>query len=124
MLTIRKEQIEAMERAGMKRFIGKTIDFIRTNSPEWRRQSDETLTAFVETMISFAEEHGLRKEISIQKLIAYKITDQFAIPLPSQLELILRRPGLDEDSRLEYFLRQLEDMSPLIKLRLEDVAEN
>lgn len=125
MLVIRKEQMEAMERGMMKRFIDKTLDFIKINFPEWSsRQSDDTLNAFVVTMTQFAEEHDMRKEISIQKLIEYKITFQFSIPLPSQLDFILKRAGLDEDSRLEFFVRQLEDMSPLIKLTLEDATES
>jgi hypothetical protein len=124
MLVIRKEQMEAMERGMMKRFIDKTVDFIRINFPEWARQrSDNALTSFVETMIKLAEERDMRKEISIQKLIAYKITFQFSIPLPPQLDFTLRRAGLDEDVRLELFVRQLEEMSPLIKLTLEDGTE-
>jgi hypothetical protein len=117
--------MEAMERGMMKRFIDKTVDFIRINFPEWScRQSDDALIYFVETMIKLAEEHGIRKEISIQKLIAYKITFQFSTPLPPQLDFALNRAGLDEDSRLEFFVRQFEDMSPLIKLTLEDPADN
>jgi hypothetical protein len=75
-------------------------------------------------MILFAEEHDVRKEISIQKLIQYKINFQFDIPLPSQLDFVLKRTGLDEDIRLELFVRQLEDISPLIKLTVEDTVES
>lgn len=125
MLAIRTEQMEAMETAMMKRFVDKTVDFIRNNFPEWSsEQPVHVLIDFVTAMISFAKEHDIRKEISIQKLIEYKITTQFCIPLPLQLDLILRRAGLDEDSRLEYFKHQIEDMSPLIKLLLEDANEN
>lgn len=125
MLVIRPEQMEAMERATMKRFIDKTLDFIRINFPEWSsEQPDGVISEFVVTMIKFAEEHDIRKEISIQKLIEYKITFKFSIPLLSQLDSILKRTGLDEDSRLEYFKRQIEDMSPLIKLTLDDAAES
>lgn len=125
MLTIRTEQMEAMETAMMKRFIDKTVDFIRDNFPEWSsEQPVHVLIGFVTAMIGFAKEHDIRKEISIQKLIEYKITFKFPIPLPSQLRLILRRAGLDEDSRLEFFKRQVEDVSPLIKLTLEDATEN
>jgi len=124
-LVIRKEQTEAMERGMMKRFIDKTLDFIKINFPEWSsRQSDDTLNGFVVTMIQFAKDHNIRKEISIQKLIGYKITFGFSIPLTPQLEFILKRAGLDEDSRLEYFVRQLDDTSPLIKLTLEDAVES
>jgi hypothetical protein len=125
MLVIRKEQTEAMERGMMKRFIDKTLDFIKINFPEWsNRQSDDTLNGFVVNMIKFAEEHSMRKEISIQKLIEYKITFGFSIPLPSQLDFILKKASLDEDVRLQFFVRQLEDVSPLIKLTLEDAAES
>lgn len=125
MLVIRKEQSEVMERGMMRRFINKTLDFIRINFPEWSSgQSDDTLNVFIVTMIRFAEEHDLRKEISIQKLIEYKIIFQFDIPLPSRLNCILKRAGLEEASRLMYFVRQLEDMSPLIKLTLQGATEN
>src|SRR5689334_9531352 len=121
MLVIRPEQMEAMEQAMMRRFIDKTLDFIRINFPEWsRKQPGDVLTEFVMTIINFAEEHDVRNEINIQKLIEYKITFEFSIPLRSQLDSILKRADLDEDSRLEYFKRQIEDMSPLIKLTLDD----
>lgn len=121
---IRPEQMEAMERAMMTRFVDKTVDFIRTNFPEWSGgRPDHVLIEFVTSMIKFAQQHDIRQEITIQKLIAYKITFQFSIPLRSQLDSILRRTGLDEDSRLEYFKRQVEDLSPLIKVTLEDAAE-
>jgi len=125
MLVIRKEQTEAMERGMMKRFIDKTLDFIKINFPEWSsRQSDDTLNGFVVTMIQFAKDHNMHKEISIQKLIGYKITFGFSIPLPPQLDFVLKRAGLEEDCRLAFFVRQLEDTSPLIKLTLEDAVES
>lgn len=125
MLVIRKEQMEALERGMKERFTNKTLDFIRINFPEWSGQhSDEALTAFVGTMMRFAEEHDIRKEISIQRLIEFKITFRFDIPLRSQLDAALKKVGLDEDRRLELFVRQLEDVSPLIKLTLEDAPES
>jgi hypothetical protein len=124
MLVIGKEQMEAMEQRMMNRFVDKTLDFIRINFPEWGSgQSDDVLSEFVVTMTKFAQEHDMRAEISIQKLIAYQIIFGLSLPLPSKLVFVLKRAGLDEDSRLEYFVRQLEDMSPLIKLTLEDPAE-
>jgi hypothetical protein len=125
MLFVSAEQMAVMESTMMKRFIDKTLDFIRINFLEWSsQQTDDVLTGFVRDMIKFAQDHEICKEISIQKLIEYQIDFKFSIPLRSQLENTLRRPGLDEDSRLEYFKRQIEDLSPLIKLKPEDPAEN
>jgi hypothetical protein len=125
MFVIGPEMMEAMERDSMKRFIAKTLAFIRMNFPEWSSaHPEDVLHEFILAMIKFAQEHDIREEISIQKLIAYKITFQFSIPLRSQLDSILKKSGLDESSRLEYFQRQIEDMSPLIKLELADAAES
>lgn len=124
MLVIGERQMEAMGKGMMDRFVAITLDFIRINFPEWSsNQSEDTLTAFVRSMIKFAQEHEIRQEISIQKLIEYKILFQFDIPLSPQLASILRKVGLGEDTRLEYFKRQFEDLSPLIKLTLDDATE-
>jgi hypothetical protein len=115
---------KAMEQPLMKHFIDITVDFIRINFSDWSsKQSDDDLKKFIVTMIRFAREHDVRTEIGIQKLIAYKIIYKFTIPLSSQLDFILKRPTLDEESRLEYFERQFEDLSPLIKLPLEGAPE-
>ncbi|GFO58414.1 hypothetical protein GMST_07390 [Geomonas silvestris] len=125
MLVISERQMEAMGKAMMDRFVAITLDFIRINFPEWSgSQSNDALTAFVRSMIKFAQEHEIRQEISIQKLIEYKILFQFDTPLSPQLVSILTKVDLAEDSRLEYFKRQIEDLSPLIKLTLEGVMEN
>lgn len=114
----------ATEQQQKKRFIGMTVNFIRKNFGEWSgKQSDSDLTKFIENMIEFAEKHDVLSGPSIQKLIAYKIIYDFSIPLPPHLRFILKRPGLDEYARLQYFERQFEDMSPLIKLQLEDNLE-
>ncbi|WP_183362616.1 hypothetical protein [Geomonas limicola] len=116
--------MEAMGKAMMERFVTITLDFIKMNFPEWsRNQTDDVLTVFVRTMITFSQEHGIRQEIGIQKLIAYKILFHYDIPLSPQLASILTKADMTEESKLEYFLRQFEDLSPLIKLTLEDVLD-
>lgn len=124
MLVIRKEQIETMERAMMQQFVEKTVHFIKDNFQDWSgARSDDDIEEFVVTMITFAQENGLRNEISIQKLIAYKINFQLSIPLTPEMNHILANTELDEDSRLEYFVRQIHNPTQLIKLSLEDTTE-
>jgi len=124
MLVIGEEQMNAMEHIMMTHFIDITLDFLKLNFPEWiSNRTDAALTSFIWDMIHFAQEHDIRSEISIQKLIAYKILYQYPIPLSPQLDFVLTRAGLAEGSRLEYFKRQVEDLSPLIKVTLEDATE-
>lgn len=124
MLVIEEEQMNVLGQAEMKHFIDITLDFLKLNFPEWsRNQTGAALTSFISDMIHFAQEHDIRREIGIQKLIAYKIIYQYPIPLSPQLDFVLTRAGLDEDSRLEYFKRHIEDVSPLIKVTLDDETE-
>lgn len=124
MVVIRREQMEAMDRSMMQRFIDKSIDFIRMNFPEWSSdQSDEALISFIRSMTALAQNYSIRKEINIQRLMEYKITFDFSIPLPSHLARLLKREGLGEESRLELLVWQLEDTLPLIELKLDDLAE-
>lgn len=123
-MIIRREQMEALDRAMMTRFIEKSIDFIRINFPDWSsEQSDEALTSFITTMTTLARSYQIRKEINVQKLMEYKITFDFSTPLPPHLAQLLNKDGLGEESRLELFVCRLEDTSPLIELYLEDISE-
>jgi hypothetical protein len=123
-MIIVQEQMAAMDDVMMKRFVDKSIVFIRINFPDWSRdQSDEALVKFINKMITFARSYDIRKEINIQKVMEYKITFNFSIPLPPRLALLLNKNDLCEEARLELFVWQLEDTLPLIELTLEDSDE-
>lgn len=123
-MIIRQEQMEAMDRAMMERFVDKSIEFIRINFPDWSSdRSDEALTGFINSMTTLARGHNIRKEINVQRMMEYKITFDFSIPLPPRLASLLNRDDLGEEGRLELLVWHLEDTSPLIELTLEDASE-
>lgn len=74
-------------------------------------------------MISFARSYNIRKEINVQRLMEYKITFDFSIPLPTRLAKLLNRDDLSEEGRLELLVWHLEDTYPLTELTLDDPSE-
>ena len=108
MLVIRKEQMVAMEEAMMSRFVKKCVVFTRSNFDVWSHKKDDVeLTSFVREIIELAHRCNIRKEINIQKLLAYKIEIGYECSLPGNLHRLLTSNGMSEDSKMAVFLQLL-----------------
>lgn len=126
MLTIRKEQKQALEAAAMDRFIVECKRSIEQNAPEWcADKSDEDKQEFVEQMIDFAHDCHLFKEHIIRQLIYYKIEYDFPIPLSPYRRNLLDREEFDEDYRIGQFHDSLSsDEDEMTLINLENEEEN
>lgn len=108
-----------MEEQMMRRFVKKCVGFIRCNFDIWSHgKDDDDLTRFIREVIELAHRYNIRKEINIQKLIAYKIEFGYTPALPNNLHLLLLSNDMYEDSKTVVFLQLLVSGLSLMEIDL------
>ena len=120
-MIVRKDQLVRFSQDLVDAFIAKTVEFLRSNFPDWVGvKDDEQLGMFIQEMIDLGAEHEIKKEINVQKLIYYKIRFNFKLPLHKKLLLLLTEKGIDEDGRTEnFYFSLLTGSHELIRIDLE-----
>ena len=100
MLIISKAQMKVFKDHSTEEFVQRTVVFLRENTPDWAMQrTDEAIAEHVRAIISWGHEAGIRKEISIQKILYNTIRKGCSVDDENILS-ILTTLHLTEDRRL------------------------
>ena len=108
MLIIKDIQMEAFRRIEVEKFVQKSVVFLQENFPDWcaNKEQDE-IEAFIHEIITFGEQYEIRKQLNLQKLMHFKISYEFDIPLVEHLEAILSPVDTNESYRVKCFYKSL-----------------
>jgi hypothetical protein len=121
LLYISEEQDRAMAKDMTERFISKTVLLLEERVQVWcLDKSTEERDQFVRSMIGFARNKSIFKEINIQKLIVWQVDPGFTIPLSEYLESILNRGNAYEEFRMERFFEAITSGAKLIEVSADD----
>jgi hypothetical protein len=119
LLYISEEQDRAMAKDIDERFISKTVRLLEERVQVWcLDKSTEERDQFVRSMIKFARNKNIFKEINIQKLIVWQIEPGFTIPLSKYLESVLNRENAYEEFRMEQFFEAITSGAELIEVSI------
>ncbi|MCX6270832.1 MAG: hypothetical protein NTU44_06360 [Bacteroidetes bacterium] len=120
-MIIRNKQIQLFIYFRVESFILSTIEFIRSNFPDFAEdKSDGEIRSYINKMMEICKMYEITTELNIQKFIHYHIHFQFDIPLHKILASILSENGRAEGVRLEnFYLCLLSDRYRLERIILE-----
>ena len=105
-----------------ERFITKTVLLLEERLQVWcLDNSIEERDQFVRSMIGFALNKNIFKEINIQKLIVWQVDPGFTIPLSKYLESVLNRENAYEEYRMERFFEAITSGAELIEVSADDI---
>jgi hypothetical protein len=122
LLYISEEQDRAMAKDIEERYISKTVRLLEERLPVWcLDKRTEERDQFVRSMIGFARNKNIFKEVNIQKLIVWQIEPGFTIPLSKYLESVLNRENAYEEFRMERFFEAITSGAELIEVSADDV---
>lgn len=101
-MVLRKEQLAHFGQLTRKRFIQKTLKFLRDNFPEWSKdKSEEVLVTYTHDAIAFGEHYGVKRQVNVQKLMALDIGHGlFALEQPEVIA-VLEADDLHQDRKIE-----------------------
>ena len=107
-MIVSENQLKAVGAPSYEKFILKTIQFLKKNTPEWAEgKDDKEMRGPIEEMIEIGKELNIRKEVNIQKLLYYAITKELQIPFSAALQEILRTPDVGEDLRTKNLIKAI-----------------
>ena len=107
-MIIKVEQIATLGTPAKEKFILKTIEFLRENTPEWAEEKDgQEIRGPIEEMIKIGKELNIKKEVNIQKLLYYSKTKELQIPFSAAIQEILKTPDLGEDLRTKNLIKAI-----------------
>ncbi len=96
--------MEAFRQIEVEKFVQKSVVFLRQNFPEWcEGKEEQEIEAFIHEIIAFGEQYEIRKQLNLQKLMHFKITYEFDIPLVEHLEAILNKKEWGENYKIKCF---------------------
>ena len=122
LLYISEEQDKSMAKDMTERFITKTVLLLEERLQVWcLDNSIEERDQFVRSMIGFARNKNIFKEINIQKLIVWQVDPGFTIPLSKYLESVLNRENAYEEYRMERFFEAITSGAELIEVSADDI---
>lgn len=108
MLVIKDVQMEAFRQIEVEKFVQKSVVFLRQNFADWCADKEqEEIEVFIHKIIAFGEQYEIRKQLNLQKLMHFKITYEFDIPLVEHLEEILTPVDTNESYRVKCFYKSL-----------------
>jgi len=109
MFVLKKKQLEVFKEIERKKFVEKSLGFLKYNFPEWvTEKEDDELKVFINKIIDLGEEYHLLKEIHAQKLMFLKISYDFKIPLTDKHHEILKPQMITAEKRIKNFFKALE----------------
>ncbi len=101
-MVLRTEQLKHFSRLSRERFIEKSLVFFEQNFPQWRAgKNEDDLRSYVEVAIEFAERHGIKREINVQKLMYLDITHGLFGLQHDAITALLNREDLPQDRKVE-----------------------
>jgi hypothetical protein len=104
MITISRQQLQALSTAQEQRFIARGVAHLRQHHAGWcGKRDDKDLAALVRAMVTFARDHGVKQAHNVLMLIDLQVRLRFAVPLTSYLRYRLTQRGFDEDTRVHHF---------------------
>jgi len=109
-MIIRTTQLIKFETKILENFILKCREFLLLNYPDhFAKDEIIKMDNFILKAISFGEMYEIYHEMNIQKLMAIKMEYQILDydELPTLLEEILTYPSRDEDTKVNYFHKQI-----------------
>ncbi len=100
--------MKAFRQIEVEKFVQKSIVFLQENFADWCADKEqETIEAFIHEIIAFGEQYEIQKQLNLQKLMHFKITYEFDIPLVEHLEAILSPVDTNESYRVKCFYKSL-----------------
>ena len=108
MLIIKDIQMKAFRQIEVEKFVQKSVVFLQENFADWCADKEqEAIETFIHDIIAFGEQYEIRKQLNLQKLMHFKITYEFDIPLVEHLEAILSPVDTNESYRVKCFYKSL-----------------
>ncbi len=100
--------MEAFRQIEVEKFVQKSVVFLQQNFADWCADKEqEAIEAFIHGIIAFGEQYEIRKQLNLQKLMHFKITYEFDVPLVEHLEEILSQVETNESYRVKCFYKSL-----------------
>ena len=116
MLIIKDIQIEAFRQIEVEKFVQKSVVFLQENFADWCADKEqEAIETFIHEIIEFGEQYEIRKQLNLQKLMHFKISYEFDIPLVEHLEAILSPVDTNESYRITQFYKTLDTVDLSVK---------
>jgi len=108
MLTITRQQYEALSKAREQGFIARAVTHLRKHHSGWcGERNDDALAAHISTMVAWAREHSVTRQDNVLRLIDLQLRTGFILPLCGYLYYCLTQCGVDEATRVHNFARAL-----------------
>ncbi|AKI98702.1 hypothetical protein ATI61_10697 [Archangium gephyra] len=120
MLTISRQQFEALSRTREQGFTARAVAHLRAHHPEWcHGREDAALAARAAAALAFAREHGVSHEANVLRLMDLQLRPGFALPLADYPRYRLTQRGLEESARVANFALALTRPRPLVVISLD-----
>ena len=120
MLTITRQQFEALSRNREQGFTARAVVHLREHHPEWcEGRNDQQLAARATAAMLFARAHGVSHEANVLRLMDLQLRPGFAVPLADYPRYRLTQRGLEESTRVANFARALTEPQPPVVISLD-----